>query len=331
MHDPEALRNYARSLVQLKKIHGGELSGPCPICGGNDRFSVFADGTGWLCRKCPAETGKTVSTGGYFDLIARVEGIPVREAMQRYGDRDAPKVQGAPMAPERALSTSSSDWQHDIWQLKARTYLAECEPRLAGSEGESYLEKRGILYSTSQSWRFGFDPNYPITWEGKECTKRGPAIIMPWLAQDGRTLTAVKARLIYETDGAMKARNRRGGSQMLIGAHLRTGKRVLVASEGELNATSIWQVIHDQADVLSFGHEGNYKHLAAVLPLYERILVWVDRLEVATAAKAYFGQQHGAAAMKMRFIHSPGELDANDILTQYGPDDLKKLLTMSIG
>lgn len=329
MHDPERLLTYAQERVTLKKV-AGEYKGPCPVCGGTDRFAIFNDLSGWLCRKCTPKPGESIATGGYFDLIARVEGIDVTEAMRRYGDRQPPKAQGAPKQPERATATGAGDWQTEMWQLKARSYVAESETKLAGSEGVQYLSARGITEETARAWRFGFDPSYPITWEGKECTKRGPAIIMPWLAKDGKMLTAVKARLIHETDKALKARNRRGGAQMLIGAHLMSGRRTLIACEGELNATSIWQVACENCDVLSFGHEGNYKHLGAVLPLFESILVWVDRVDVATAAKGYFQEHYGAAVMKMKFIHSPGELDANDVLVQYGPDDLRKFLSMLI-
>jgi hypothetical protein len=45
-----ALPSIASEAPDLKRV-GRELSGPCPLCHGNDRFYVRDNGT-WACRQC---------------------------------------------------------------------------------------------------------------------------------------------------------------------------------------------------------------------------------------------------------------------------------------
>ena len=57
---PKEVIDLAREDTQLKKVSIHEYAGPCPGCGGKDRFHVHLskrDGRGaWMCRVChPAE------------------------------------------------------------------------------------------------------------------------------------------------------------------------------------------------------------------------------------------------------------------------------------
>ena len=42
------------TLRKVASTHGGEYAGPCPWCGGEDRFRVwpYADRPGYWCRQC---------------------------------------------------------------------------------------------------------------------------------------------------------------------------------------------------------------------------------------------------------------------------------------
>ena len=50
---------WARAHPNLKPV-GDELKGPCPACGGDDRFRVHADGR-FFCRKCCPDGGDTAA------------------------------------------------------------------------------------------------------------------------------------------------------------------------------------------------------------------------------------------------------------------------------
>ena len=77
----------AERYVVLKKVastKGGEWQGPCPGCGGTDRFHVWPDqnnGEGsWWCRQC----GRG---GDAIQFLRDFEGLSFREACARLGKR----------------------------------------------------------------------------------------------------------------------------------------------------------------------------------------------------------------------------------------------------
>jgi phage/plasmid primase-like uncharacterized protein len=60
--------------AQLRKAGGGEYAGPCPTCGGRDRFSVNIRKGIWICRGC-------AKGGDDIDLLRHLDGINFAEAL----------------------------------------------------------------------------------------------------------------------------------------------------------------------------------------------------------------------------------------------------------
>ena len=98
MYDPIAIKEAVdlTDLVSrdtpLRRVSGDEHAGPCPKCGGDDRFHVRP--TGWFCRQCHYDDAHPWS-----DAIAYImwrDGIPFTEACALLGGekveirRDAP-------------------------------------------------------------------------------------------------------------------------------------------------------------------------------------------------------------------------------------------------
>ena len=54
----------------------GSLSGPCPICGGNDRFAVSLKKQLFNCRGCGARGGDTIA------LVQVLDGKGFRDAVE---------------------------------------------------------------------------------------------------------------------------------------------------------------------------------------------------------------------------------------------------------
>ena len=100
MINTEALKTQAPNLltlvsplVPLRKTGGsggGEWSGPCPFCGGNDRFSVqpYHDEPRWLCRSCTDGKWKDVidfvqrrDQSGFVDACQTLFGDNVKIAL----------------------------------------------------------------------------------------------------------------------------------------------------------------------------------------------------------------------------------------------------------
>src|SRR5438128_12353476 len=78
------LVNLACRQTRLRKVattRGGEWAGPCPFCGGRDRFRVQPEKGLWFCRQCSPD-------GRWQDAIAFVmkrDGVPFAEACRILG------------------------------------------------------------------------------------------------------------------------------------------------------------------------------------------------------------------------------------------------------
>ena len=74
-----AILDLARQLgANLKRVTAAEWAGPCPVCGGRDRFSVNTKRKLWNCRGC--ERG-----GDEIDLVRHVRGCGFVEAAEFVG------------------------------------------------------------------------------------------------------------------------------------------------------------------------------------------------------------------------------------------------------
>jgi hypothetical protein len=73
--------------VRLKKISAVEFAGPCPVCGGDDRFSINTTKQIWNCRGC--------SKGGdVIELAMHIDGNKFDEAVEKLTNKPPPKPHG---------------------------------------------------------------------------------------------------------------------------------------------------------------------------------------------------------------------------------------------
>jgi hypothetical protein len=115
--------------VKLRRS-GAELTGPCPHCGGRDRFGVNLRKQVFLCRACGAR-------GSVIDLVALLDRCAIREAVAKLCGNPPP---GRPN-PERVYSRTPTDCDGTTralqWRAEARS--------IAGTLAEDYLvQHRGI-------------------------------------------------------------------------------------------------------------------------------------------------------------------------------------------
>ena len=115
----------ARFGLRLKR-QGRELVGPCPVCGGNDRFAVHPTKGVWNCRHC-------VRGGDAIALLRHVEGCSFREAVAALGGVDSARGRRAPTLSaandDRTLSVAVRIWDQAV---------------ALGPEAIAYFEGRGI-------------------------------------------------------------------------------------------------------------------------------------------------------------------------------------------
>jgi hypothetical protein len=218
-----------------------------------------------------------------------------------------------PPAKRRDPGRSLAGWRDAAWQWATWQMVHEAEARLGGPAGEagrSYLAGRGLEVATWQAWRLGYAPAIRCwrkvggRWQAEPL---GPAITLPWAR--GEVVKALQYRLIDHP--RLRYWQRAGGERTLFGLDLLAGRPALVVVEGELNALSLWQVVHERADVVSFGPQSNLGQAAPTLrrlaQRYPFVVAWADETGVARAALEIMGR--GGLALR-----SPEGRDANDLL-----------------
>jgi hypothetical protein len=292
------------TLVRIASTRGGEYAGPCPFCGGTDRFHVQPMQGWWFCRNCAPRGGDAIA------YVQRREQVGFPEAIQLLVGH----AQRAPRQPQPgcAKPIAAAHWTQPAWQQAAQMLTDEAHQALfqvKGAAARAYLIQRHLQAESWTAWRLGY------RWTYHTAQEQGlPAVTMPWITGDG-TIQAVQYRFF---GAGITKRDRfgqkAGGQRFLFGLHLRQRQPTLVVCEGELNAVSLWQVAHEQADVLSFGSQEGVLHhhtramLASLAEEYRQVFIWLDDLVRAAAAVPAIAPANGYA------LWSEGGLDANDRL-----------------
>lgn len=70
-------QNHGR-YVKVSTNKGGEYHGPCPKCGGNDRFIIWPERNGFWCRKCDWK-------GDDIEALRVIDSLSCKEAFARVG------------------------------------------------------------------------------------------------------------------------------------------------------------------------------------------------------------------------------------------------------
>lgn len=311
------LLEIASLYVELRRV-GKEFHGPCPVCGGRDRFHVFSDLLSCHCRKC----------GNFWDaisLFAAKEGLSQIEAARRLGCSVHPFKGKASLQKPLGPKSCTPKFLETSWQQRARQVVHDCKSALWSPEGKSALQYlnsgRGLTATTLLSFDIGFIK--------RDFSEKRPAITLPWILID-TSVTAVKFRFF---DDASCCKGRRftqlaQSTSLLFGGQNLQSDDLLVLIEGEVNCMSVWQACHWKGiDCLSFGSQGNWAGISSAAELlrvrrYKGLLVWCD--EEAQSIKA--GDL--LKEFQPKLMKSPRGKDANDVLLEFGPGGLLDLVEL---
>lgn len=260
------LLRLAESDTTLKRS-GAYYIGPCPFCGGKDRFNlkVTDDEHIWFCRQC--------GSGKYHDAadyLMRRENITYPEALTRMGERLPARERTTPREPE-----IYSEQPCAAWRDRAEQFVCECQDNLwapTGKRALDWLHKRGLNDTTLRKYAIGYNPadrveNYAL-WGGKE-TKQVmlyggivlPAITdFPSLAKDGhRETERLEVEYIKFRRPVVDERKERkyikvSGSKPGVFGHWNLrGAEFIVVTEGEFDCMVLDQEAGDLVGVCTFG------------------------------------------------------------------------------
>lgn len=276
--------------TQLKKeasTNGGEYSGPCPFCGGTDRFNVWPnhpDGKGkWWCRQCNR-------SGDALDYLEERDGLSFSEACDQLRVDATHLAMGSREAPGKNGHRELADVQVPYRKLKPPTWddeaaqkvLERCRKALwseAGARAIRWLNERGLRDDTIQLFQLGYnsrDQELFGLW-----VPRG--IVIPAFRKDRLWYLKVR-RPVAKAQGDKYGQVKGGGRLALFGAESLSGKSVAVVCEGEFDAMLLYQEAGDLVDVVAIGSAQTRPALLGVGPLAKAIR-WLIALDADSAGE----------------------------------------------
>jgi hypothetical protein len=314
------VRDLAGNYTTLRRESATSQCGPCPRCGGTNRFYCKDDH--FVCRVCHPAAGdaiaflRWVQPGlSFVDAVQQLTGVAGMAFERRRPVRKASPIKVQP--PE--------------WKQRSDQIVTDAQTRLASDEGAAglaYLYRRALTPATWSAFGVGFVPDAPLA--GTHGKRRAPALVFPWRSRsagvygvryrfiekqtytddDNNEHVDVRLTAEYGSDFAGKLFGGQALSAFVFADTTTVAaERTLLIVEGEINAMSLWQVAAaTNVDVLSVGSESTRltEHAEAVAARFGRCIVWADREAIAQRMAS---ELPGAYA-----VVSPGGQDANDLL-----------------
>lgn len=156
-----SLLAIVNSRVALKKVAVSEYAGPCPKCGGSDRFRVwpYQGETGrYWCRQCDIK-------GDAIQFLRDMEGMSFKEACKHVGKEIAERRAVRPYAPAKKTYTPKpAALPPVVWRQKAERFISWAHDylmqELAGGrlmEIARWLFARGITPLAIEKYRLGWN------------------------------------------------------------------------------------------------------------------------------------------------------------------------------
>lgn len=143
---------------KIKSKGNGEYCGPCPTCGGRDRFLVWPDhpsgatGGRFLCRGCGVQ-------GDAVEFLRTFLGMSYREACE------ALRLEPRRAVCHTAGKGTAREWMPEPerlpsagWKERAAAFVHACAAGVESGDGLECLQSRGLTVETARNLGIGWNP-----------------------------------------------------------------------------------------------------------------------------------------------------------------------------
>ena len=268
----------------------GMLSGPCPVCGGTDRFAINIKKQLFHCRKCGGQGG------GAIDLVMFVAGVSFIRAVEILtGYRPEPVV-AKPVEYAKASTTTEQD---EAEQHRRAAWLWSQRRPIAGTLAERYLRSRHITCPLPPTLAF-LPPSgdYPPSMIAAYAL---PNEIEPGLLGAPRIVRSVHVtRLLLDGSG----RERGKAAKKTIGRPL--GNPIVLAPVNDALTLTITEGIEDALSVFQATGLGAWAAGSAPYMLSIEVPDYIDAITII--ADADEAGQRGAIGLAQR-LHQRGGIE----------------------
>lgn len=242
-------------LVPGLKKSGQYHIGPCPFCGGRDRFNVKTADSGdlWVCRQC--------GDGKYHDVIEFLQRRDGKTFIEIVGNSAAGVgAQTAMPRPTPAIVPDLATPPGDDWQMLALIAAAECAHYLTSGNSAAgkvldYLHNNRKLNDvTIHDHMIGFNPTWRTVGDGG---RLAPGITIPCMVDGELWYVQVRTTAAARQSGKLDKYHALTGSKLgaLFHADRLIGAPAVFVVEGEFDAMVLSQ--YTDAAVVTMGSAGS--------------------------------------------------------------------------
>jgi hypothetical protein len=270
---------------------GAEASGPCPRCGGVDRFSVKVKEGLWNCRGCGKGGGDAISLARwvphertFYEAVEFITGEPKPDAPPPSEEEKAAIAarraqQAAEIDKARAAETQQHNEYREAERRRCREIWRHGQP-ITGTLVEAYLKHRGVdripegaklRFHPEMHLRHPAGPGGVVVWTG-------PAMLSPIAGNDGRFMglhttwldprlgtpampifdergKPTKGKLSFAVDGEIldvkRSRGTKAGGHLVLAPASLALKRI-VLGEGIETVLAVWITMLEAGEDLRF-------------------------------------------------------------------------------
>jgi DNA primase len=315
---------------------GGQYAGPCPWCGGKDRFQVWPNASTphYWCSQCKRH-------GDAITYLRERYGVSFEEACRQLNLSDGDMKQARRPSAQRLKPASGlvrNDWlafTDEGWQPAARDFTRRAFDLLHSSEGHRamgyLLQQRGLTERVIEQFGLGYNPNNQNQRWGQTKVFLPAGIVIPW--SEGQDVWSPTAQLwavnirqrLNETPKYWKVK---GSANGLYGVAYLTRDAPVVMVEGEFCALSIHTAVPDLFVPLATGSTTGSHHdrWIARLALASRVILAFDDDDNQAGEKATDWWKDAFPDKAIRLV--PTRHDVNDMLT--AGDDIRAWLSAAL-
>lgn len=299
------------TLKRQGATNGGEFAGPCPFCGGHDRFRVWPNAAKphYWCRQCQrrGDAIAYVRERDHVDFKAALKILKLDNQFNlQHSSQTSSRRPVMPPGAPKDLDQDSLALSDPAWQEAAQAFMAESLEALHSSAGRNaytYLKARGLSDQVVGDARLGFNPQWQQQEWGQAKVYLQSGIVIPWSIHG--SLWRVKIRSL-DANPKFRYSQAAGGANGLYGGDQIPYKGIVLVTEGEFDALAARTQLQELP---------NFAAVATGSTKGARIFNWVIHLGLASTvllafdadtdgddAAQWWQEQLGAKAMRLRPI-----------------------------
>jgi len=289
--------------VQLKRVSGYEYAGPCPWCGGTDRFHVWRDKGNFWCRPGPGHCGRD----GFVDQLT--------------GEKMTPEERHRLAIESRLAAVERKQREHEqrlsaLEQMHRKMYLADAYHQNVNDTDNgalAYWASEGIIPETVERFKLGYCSRCPTDHQHR------PSYTIPVIIAG--KLYNIRHRIKNADNGDKYRPEMAGLPSVLFNAdELYNDYESLIILEGEKKSIVVSQSGFCN-NVAIMGKSGFNAAWRVKFERFKRVYVALDpdALDQAAEIARLFGDRG-------RVVILPEKID--DMIVRYGADwrDIEHLL-----